>query len=148
MPEPGALSGNAFCLRLIFRGQTDLCSGEKLDLRQFGCDTCTLEAALGASAGLETQQVLVVEMLANRVEIRLERNRSRDAQVVRFGAGLLRKATEIPLSPIGHKETARTMASVGEIDGPNVDVLFLRALDRRVKVRTRREIAVEVVNAR
>src|SRR5207249_11333702 len=49
---------------------------------------------------------------------------------------------------IREEESARASPAIGKIDGPDVDVLFLRAFSRGIEVRARREIPAEIVNSR
>src|SRR5712692_2892899 len=133
---------------LLSCGQKDLRSMEELDVGQFGGDADTLKAALGPAAAVERQQILIREMRGELIQIRLEGDRGGDTQIVGFGAGFFGETAEIRLRLGQKKETARAMASVGKIDGPDVNVLLLGVLDGGVEIGTCREIAVEVVDSR
>src|SRR5690349_1172698 len=135
---------------LFRRGQKGLGGVEKLNAGSFSGNVYPLESALRSSAAYtyKGKQILVTKVGGQFVQIRLESNRFRGAEIIGFRAAFLAEAAEIILPAEGAKETAAQMPGVRIIDGPDIDVLFLRALISRLQVRALREVAVEIIDSR
>src|SRR5579864_7627434 len=73
-------------------------------------------------------------MLLDFVEVRLQRDRTIEGQVIGFGAGFFRELAEIGLGIEDAEKSTADMTPTGIVDGPDVDVVFLGALDSGVEI--------------
>src|SRR6516164_351431 len=124
---------------------------EELCVRKLGSHMEAVEPAFSfptAVATVERQEVLVVEMRLDFVKVWLEINGFAETKVVRLGTSFFRKPRQVGLGIESAERTAPTPRIAG-IDRPDIDVFFLRAFNRRIKVRIRDTGAsAKIVNAR
>src|SRR4029077_10409091 len=100
------------------------------------------------SAALKRQEVLVVEMRGELVKIGLQRDGLRDAEIEGFSACCIREFGKVRLRSVGDEESAPAMPRIRSVDCPNVDILLLRAADRRIEIgRPGPKISAKIVNA-
>ena len=121
-----------FAPGLPFRGQKGLGSVEELHAGNFCHHLHTLKATFPSTAAHEGQNVLVAEMHGEFIQVRLEGNRFGNGEIIRFGSAFFSETAEIILTTEGAKPNAAQVSGIGIINGPYIDVLLLRALNRRV----------------
>ena len=105
---------------------------QELNVLQFSSDPEALEAPFCSSAALKRQEVLVAEMRGELVKIGLQRDGLRDAEIEGFSACCIRELGKVRLRSVGNEESAPAMPRIRSVDCPNVDILLLRAADRRI----------------
>lgn len=120
---------------------------EELEVGHFRGKVNTLKAAFSTTTALERQQVLIREVSSELVQIGFDGNRGGKREIKRFRASFIGKLSEIRLCSEQEKISARAMADVGIIDGPNVDILLLRVFDGRFEIGAGGKISVEVVDS-
>ncbi len=82
------------------------------------------------------------------IKIRLEGDGLAGAEIIGLSARFIRKLAKVRLRPGNEKESARPVPRIGSIDGPNVDILLLRAADGGIEIhRPIPEISPEIVDA-
>src|SRR5713226_8223789 len=133
---------------LLNSGQEDLRSCKEFDVWQLSFNPDAFETPLCSAIAFERQEILVGEVHSELIKIGLEGNRSAGAEIIGFSACFFGKPAEVRLPTKGEEESARPVPGIGSVDGPDVDVLLLRALKCRIHIRTRREISPEVVDPR
>jgi len=96
---------------------------------QFRVNPGALKTPFCSSVRSKRQQILVAQMSRELVEIRLQRDGLRDAEIEGFGASFIREFGKVRLRSVGDEKSAPPMPGIRRVDCPNVDILLLRAAD-------------------
>src|SRR6267143_5107756 len=136
-------------LTLLRWRQKSLRRRQEFDLWKLSDDVDAYESSFLSAAAIEGHKILIVQMGANLVKIRLQRDGRARAKVIGFSAGLVRELAEVRLPSGDAEESARPVPVVGGINRPDVDVLLLGAFNRGTEIRaSEAEIPAEIVDPR
>ena len=111
MPRPFVISVRD---RKLFRWQEHFRRHHEFDLRDFGVQSDALELPFFAAVSFKREQVLILEVIRDLVEIRLERNRESGAEIIRFRSSFFREPAQVRLRVESAERTAADVTLVGE----------------------------------
>src|SRR5262245_36087772 len=113
-------------INLLLRGRKVNCGwGQECDVREFRVHAHTLKVSLLPSTASDRCKILIVEVHADFIEIRLESDRLTETKVVRLRPRFIGKTAHVGLRVERTKCAAAKVPCVWGVDRPDVDVLLL-----------------------